>query len=174
MAIQTAGGIAAIRNSGKSRGAHTTPLPVTFNGTLIVGDNRGKKKRKQSRRTPVAQKKYKNLIWASGIPRFCLHDFTTIIGKKCLKNAISYFTSDLREKYLLANWVMVSFVWRNSSGQYGALTPALSDTFGMNWNANCKPNRLILYQYHQTSKCSFGWMSKNSYATYTRPVLPSE
>lgn len=97
-----------------------------------------------------------------------------LLEKKCLKNAISYFTSDLREKYLLANWVMVSFVWRNSSGQYGALTPALSDTFGMNWNANCKPNRLILYQYHQTSKCSFGWMSKNSYATYTRPVLPSE
>lgn len=174
MAIQTAGGIAAIRNSGKSRGAHTTPLPVTFNGTLIVGDNRGGKNANRVAGRPSPKRSTRTLFGRQASRDSVCTILPRLLEKKCLKNAISYFTSDLREKYLLANWVMVSFVWRNSSGQYGALTPALSDTFGMNWNANCKPNRLILYQYHQTSKCSFGWMSKNSYATYTRPVLPSE
>ena len=40
----------------------------------------------------------------------------------------------------------MSLVWRSSSGLHRALTSTPLNTFGMNWNVDCKPGLLTQYQ----------------------------
>ena len=37
-------------------------------------------------------------------------------------------------------------VWKNLSGLHRALTSTPSNTFGMNWNANCEPGLIVQHQ----------------------------
>jgi hypothetical protein len=41
---------------------------------------------------------------------------------------------------------LLRFVWKNLTGLHRALTSTLSNTFGMNWNTDCKPGLISQHQ----------------------------